>query len=308
VSLERDRAVVLFIAHGERYPERVLPTAGNEHLTEVLETDRSSERDGTSYDEGLGVGQCPLREPQAPCPNGQGNGVAELTYSRYLRLPELLDLQEPLSADGSPRQEVAEHFFIVTHQASELWLRQALLDLEAAVEALSPERLELELALEHLERVAQIAQLLVEHVAMLGKLPLSCFAAFRQLLGTASGAQSSQFHALERVVGLRGNASPVYEAFLAAVDACGLSVEQVYHDDLGAGALYRIAEALVDIAQRLSRWQVVHLEIVSRLLGDMPGTGRTSGVKYLVDRMSTAFPELAEARTVMHGAREAVPG
>lgn len=286
--------------------EKVLPTAGNEHLTEVLETDRSSERDATSYDEGLGVGRCPLREARAPCPNGKGNGVGELTYSRYLRLPELLALQHPLSANDSPRQEVAEHFFIVTHQASELWLRQALLDLEAAVDALSPERLELELALEHLERAAQIAQLLVEHVAILGKLPLSCFAAFRELLGTASGAQSSQFHALERVVGLRGGVSPVYEAFLAAVDASGLTVEQVYQDDLGAGALYRIAEALVDIAQRLWRWQAVHLEIVSRLVGEMPGTGRTSGVRYLVDRMNTAFPDLAEARRVMHESHQAV--
>jgi tryptophan 2,3-dioxygenase len=240
--------------------------------------------------------------------NGKSNGVAEpLTYSRYLRLPELLALQQPLSADDLPRQEVAEHFFIVTHQASELWLRQALLDLDAAIAALSPERLELELALEHLERTAQIAQLLVEHVAMLGKLPLSCFAAFRELLGTASGAQSSQFHALERVVGLRGGGSPIYDAFIAAVDASGLSVDQVYQDDLGAGVLYRIAEALVDIAQRLWRWQAVHLEIVTRLVGDLPGTGRTEGVKYLVDRMNVAFPEVAEARCTMHGAREAVP-
>ena len=49
-----------------------------------------------------------------------------LTYSRYLRLPDLLDLQQP-------RSEPAEHdemLFIVIHQVYELWFKLILAELE----------------------------------------------------------------------------------------------------------------------------------------------------------------------------------
>jgi tryptophan 2,3-dioxygenase len=222
-----------------------------------------------------------------------------LTYDSYLRLAEMLSLQQPLCS-GTRRLKAAEHFFIVSHQASELWLRQVLLDLDAATNALRPPGTELELALEHLQRVARIAQLLVDHVALLGELPLSCFAQFRPRLGNASGAQSSQFHALEDVLGLHDGHSPLYEAFLSALEADGLTVRQLYEDELRAGVHYRIAETLLDVDQRLWRWQVIHLEVVARLIGDRPGTGGSSGVRHLVDRMSAGFPELWEARSALH--------
>ena len=50
-----------------------------------------------------------------------------LTYGSYLKVPELLALQQPLSKH--PQTGAAEHdemLFIVIHQVYELWFRQQL--------------------------------------------------------------------------------------------------------------------------------------------------------------------------------------
>jgi tryptophan 2,3-dioxygenase len=227
--------------------------------------------------------------------------VATTTYCGYLRLPELLSLQRPLAPrEVSARERAAEHFFIVSHQATELWLSQALLDLDAAVDALAPPGLQAELAVEHVQRVTEVAGLLLDHVAILRRLPIACFAPLRARLGHASGAESAQFRALERALGIRDGPGPVYEALCEALDARGLCLADLYADDLAAGALYRVAETLLDVAERLLRWQLLHVQVVARLLGDQPGTGGTTGVAYLVDRVRIAFPELWEARVRAH--------
>ena len=51
----------------------------------------------------------------------------EITYGRYLRVPELLELQAPIS------QPMAhdELLFIVVHQSFELWFKQILHEIDA---------------------------------------------------------------------------------------------------------------------------------------------------------------------------------
>ncbi|MGA1265873.1 MAG: tryptophan 2,3-dioxygenase family protein, partial [Phycisphaerales bacterium] len=46
----------------------------------------------------------------------------DISYGRYLRIPELLSLQQPV---GEPREH-DEMLFIVIHQVYELWFRQQL--------------------------------------------------------------------------------------------------------------------------------------------------------------------------------------
>ncbi|NBX26328.1 MAG: tryptophan 2,3-dioxygenase, partial [Planctomycetes bacterium] len=46
----------------------------------------------------------------------------DITYGRYLRIPELLALQQPV---GQP-QEHDETLFIIIHQVYELWFKQQL--------------------------------------------------------------------------------------------------------------------------------------------------------------------------------------
>ena len=50
-----------------------------------------------------------------------------LSYGSYLKVPELLSLQQPLSKQpGSERPEHDEMLFIIIHQVYELWFRQQL--------------------------------------------------------------------------------------------------------------------------------------------------------------------------------------
>ena len=50
-------------------------------------------------------------------------------YADYLRLPELLNLQQPESGkQGEPLRD--EYLFIIVHQAYELWFKQVLLELD----------------------------------------------------------------------------------------------------------------------------------------------------------------------------------
>ncbi|HBB97382.1 MAG TPA: tryptophan 2,3-dioxygenase, partial [Blastocatellia bacterium] len=54
---------------------------------------------------------------------------APLSYNKYLRVPELIDLQSCLS---SPAQH-DELLFITVHQAYELWFKQILHEIDAAI-------------------------------------------------------------------------------------------------------------------------------------------------------------------------------
>lgn len=218
-------------------------------------------------------------------------------YREYVELDRLLSLQHPRVPAGQPsRVRAAEHFFIVSHQSCELWLAQILLDLDCATEALSAPDVAGELALEHLSRVADILSVLHDQVMVLDRLPSHCFARFRPYLGTASGAQSAQFHELDHKLGLADEESPVERAFLGAVIAGGLELDDVCRADLNAGVLHRIIDALLDIAQGYWRWKIAHLSLVSRLLGDIGGTAGTSGADYLARHLRMPFPDLRRSR------------
>ena len=58
---------------------------------------------------------------------------ADVTYPSYLRLDELLSLQAPRSTPEHPD----ELLFIVVHQASELWFKVILHELDGLVAAMA---------------------------------------------------------------------------------------------------------------------------------------------------------------------------
>ena len=225
----------------------------------------------------------------------------KLTYGSYLHLDDILNAQHPLAPDEhGPSVHAAEHFFIVTHQAFELWFKQLLLDLRCAAELLAPSVGDPELALDHVQRAASILRLLVQQMVLFDHLSPRSFLAFRPYLGTASGSESAQFREVQRALGLRGHdGSPVYRAFLAALAAAGLQLEDVYRSPSAAGALYRVAEGLVDISEEFWQLNAVHVQIAERTIGQRPGTGGTTGVAYLAEGLENAkpFPELWAVRT-----------
>lgn len=224
-----------------------------------------------------------------------------LTYAGYLHLEEILGAQHPLAPDEHGRGvRAAEHFFIVTHQAFELWFKQLLLDLADAATFLEPPSTDAEMALDYLQRAKSILRLLVQQMVLFDHLSPRSFLAFRPYLGAASGSESEQFRQVQKALGLRGHGgSPAYNAFIAALQAKGLSLEATYQDPSAAGALYRIAEALVDISEEFWQLCAVHVQIAERTIGQRPGTGGTTGVSYLAEGLDSAkaFPDLWDVRT-----------
>lgn len=224
----------------------------------------------------------------------------ELTYAGYLQLDALLALQHRVApASLGPQVQAAEHFFIVVHQAFELWFKQVLLDLDGAAGALALPDVDGEAALDHLLRVAAILRLLGQHMALFDHLTPHTFLAFRPYLGTASGSESAQFRAVKRALGLhQGAESPVYDAFRAALDHAGLTLDQLYARPARHGTLYRLAEALVDIAMGFWQVEAMHVQIVERMIGQRPGTAGTAGASFLSRSLQTkAFPDLWQVRT-----------
>ncbi len=86
---------------------------------------------GAAPVERVGVALAEPRRTVAARRDGEGPGVAtaSLTYGSYLRVPELLSLQQPLS-DPAHHDEM---LFILIHQVYELWFKQTLHELDAAV-------------------------------------------------------------------------------------------------------------------------------------------------------------------------------
>ncbi|MGA9643182.1 MAG: tryptophan 2,3-dioxygenase family protein [Terriglobales bacterium] len=129
----------------------------------------------------------------------------QLTYSSYLKVPQLLALQQPQS---SP-QHHDELLFIIVHQTYELWFKELLHDLDAVVENLrgagaNPDSHdEVYEAARLLRRCTEITRVLVEQFTILETMLPTHFLAFRGKLEPASGFQSEQFREIEFLCGLK---------------------------------------------------------------------------------------------------------
>jgi aminocarboxymuconate-semialdehyde decarboxylase len=128
-----------------------------------------------------------------------------LTYSSYLKVPELLELQHPQSKP--PHHD--ELLFILVHQTYELWFKELLHDLDAVLANLkkagaNPQSHdEVYEAARLLRRCTEITRILVEQFTILETMLPTHFLAFRGLLEPASGFQSEQFREIEFLCGLK---------------------------------------------------------------------------------------------------------
>ncbi len=120
------------------------------------------------------------------------------TYSSYLRLDKVLAAQEPLSDTHD------ELLFIVIHQASELWIKLCLHELEAARDAIVADRLGA--AFKMMARVARVQQQLIQSWDVLATITPADYSAMRGRLGGSSGFQSVQYRLLEYMLGAKNGA------------------------------------------------------------------------------------------------------
>lgn len=122
-----------------------------------------------------------------------------ITYISYLKVDELLQLQQPES-DG----EHDEMLFIIIHQTYELWFKQMLheiAELQRVLEAGLTHR-----ALAILGRVRTIMKTCVGQLDILETMTPLQFNTFRGRLQSSSGFQSAQFREFEAVLGRRDQA------------------------------------------------------------------------------------------------------
>jgi aminocarboxymuconate-semialdehyde decarboxylase len=129
----------------------------------------------------------------------------QLTYSSYLKVPELLRLQH---SQSSPEHH-DELLFIIVHQTYELWFKELLHDLDAVVASLKDAAMNPKSrdgvyeAARLLRRCTEITRVLVEQFTILETMLPTHFLAFRSKLEPASGFQSEQFRELEFLCGLK---------------------------------------------------------------------------------------------------------
>ena len=138
-------------------------------------------------------------KPYDPASEGaQMSFDGRMSYGDYLHLERLLEAQTPLT----PAHD--ELLFIIQHQTSELWMKLAIHELQAAIRAIHND--ELQPAFKMLARVARIFEQLTNAWDVLRTMTPSDYTAFRSSLGQSSGFQSWQYRAIEFLAGNRNPA------------------------------------------------------------------------------------------------------
>jgi tryptophan 2,3-dioxygenase len=262
------------------------------------------------------------------------NDPDQTHYCDYLRLGELTSLQPGPEELRHPD----EHLFVVTHQSFELWFTQLRFDLRRVISALRED--DVALATWLARRCGRVLKMFSPMMRVLETMAPSDFFAFREQLAPASGTESSQWHEVEILAGLRdesfraaletdpseeGTPSKLWTERLAALweepsvaselralfQRRGVEPADVYTvapEKNPHGDLMLLAEALLEFDEEFRIWRFVHARTAQRAIGpNTEGTGHTSGVSYL-DYVATHrpdfFPELWRAREVLWERRD----
>ena len=249
-----------------------------------------------------------------------------LTYTSYLKLDRLLDLQEP----KSDPVEHDELLFIVIHQVYELWFKQVLWEVDGVKRQLSAG--ELFPAIASFKRLRTIIKTLVGQLDILETMTPVSFLAFRDRLEHASGFQSAQFRELEFVLGFkrpevmhsfgpdevrrlerRLDEPSVIDCFYEFLEQRGVEIPSGLREKEPRQAnvadptvqqallrLYRknqeesiLLEMMTDLDEGLQEWSYRHVKIAERTIGNKRGTGGSLGVEYLKKALFRPFfPDL----------------
>ena len=249
-----------------------------------------------------------------------------VSYSNYLKLDELLDLQRPLSPEHD------EVLFIIIHQVYELWFKEILHEADHLQNLL--ERNDPVAALHTFKRILTVLKIMVAQIDILETMTPLDFLSFRERLEAGSGFQSVQFREIEFLLGQkrhgalehhggdaqvrarlesRYNARSLWDSFVHYLSANGYEVPasalerdvtkplepsaeiqeilvDIYRND---PTIASICERLVDLDEGLQEWRYRHVKMVERTIGTKSGTGGSEGAEYLKNTLfHPVFPDL----------------
>ncbi|MCC5941730.1 MAG: tryptophan 2,3-dioxygenase [Balneolaceae bacterium] len=256
-----------------------------------------------------------------------------LTYTSYLKVKELLDLQQP----ESKPTEHDEMLFIIIHQVYELWFKQILHEFYKLRRDL--EKNNSWAAAKTMRRVLTIMKTMVSQIDILETMTPLEFNSFRGFLQSASGFQSVQFREMEILCGMRSKhiidvhkeqpglqqnllnrekELTLWESFCTFLKNRGYNINipervneqglvhepsehnqnilvEIMKNDPEAAHL---CELFVDYDEGLMEWRYRHVKMVERTIGTKKGTGGSDGSAYLHKTLNfPIFPDLWAIRT-----------
>jgi len=212
-------------------------------------------------------------------------GTAATDYERYLRTDELLALQK--TADEVVHHD--EHLFQAVHQASEIWLKLACTEIEAATALVEADGAAPAVRL--LRRANDVMRLMTEQLLMLEHMSPIDYAVVRTALGHGAGFDSPGFRRVHHVSPALGR------EFNALLQRRGLEIVDLYRGGHAHEDLYQLAEQLVTWDERNIVWRMQHLKTVERIIGGHVIGTQGTPVEVLGRRLDVRFfPDLWAVR------------
>ncbi|MFQ5411940.1 MAG: tryptophan 2,3-dioxygenase [Phycisphaerae bacterium] len=251
-----------------------------------------------------------------------------LTYANYLKVDELLGLQE-IKSDPPEHDEM---LFIIIHQTYELWFKLMLHELDKIRRDFTDD--DMYGAIATFQRVRTIMKTLVGQLDILETMTPMSFTSFRDRLETSSGFQSAQFREVEYILGIkrpemmrycdRESASfhrveqrlrerSLVDHFYDFLEHRGVDIpEELKKKDVATPTradvgiqesllhLYKtqpdvaiLFELMTDFDEGQQEWRYRHVKVVERTIGNKQGTGGSLGVEFLKQSLfKPIFPDL----------------
>jgi tryptophan 2,3-dioxygenase len=218
-------------------------------------------------------------------------GRGDSDYERYVRVPELLELQKPVGELSHPE----ERLFQTTHQAAELWLHHVDYEIGRAIALIAEDNIAL--AAELLDRCARIINLLRQQIVILETMAPADYHVIRtSSLGRGSGQESPGFAKLLEV-GKR--VWPVFEALLGRRSLTVIEIERKPRE---YAEMFRLVQAMLDYDEAFLNWRYSHMRLAFRVIGskvmslkNVPAAQLEQGTR------EPLFPELWETISALTG-------
>lgn len=183
-------------------------------------------------------------------------GRGDTDYERYVRVPELLDLQKPVEKLSHPE----ERLFQTTHQAAELWLHHVDYEVDRAVQLIREDQLIF--AADLLDRCKRIITLLRDQIVIVETMaPVDYHVIRTTSLGRGSGQESPGFNLLLSV-GKR-----VWPAFEEAMARKGTTLLEIERKPREHHEIFRLVQAMMDYDEAFLNWRFTHMRLAFRIIG-----------------------------------------